>query len=99
MESQSGLLEDYLERKKKMAKYRNIGSICKAKDGKGNYLKITEDVVLKKGQILSLVDPRTLGDELLAKGLINEEVAEKMRESGLKTPSFVRFNVQVKNEA
>lgn len=79
-------------------KYRNVGSICKNKNGNGFYLKMGEDVTLCKGQILNLVDPRTLGKELLEKGLISQEVADRMTEDGAKVPSFVKFNLQIKNE-
>ena len=81
-----------------MAKYRNIGSVLKRKEGTGTYIKISEDVLLKKGTIVNLVNPRTQADELLAAGVVTEEVAERIREQNAKTPDFVKFNLQVKNE-
>ena len=39
-------------------KWLKIGSILKNKKGTGNYLKVADDVSLKKGQILNVQNPR-----------------------------------------
>lgn len=80
-----------------MAKYRNIGQVLKRKDGKGVYIKIGEDVTLKKGDFVNVTDPRTQPDELLALGVINEEVYAKMKERAAATPDFVKFTLSVKS--
>ncbi len=82
-----------------MAKYRTIGSVMKSKDfatTKETYAKIKEDVVLKAGAYINIVNPRTLADKLAGK--VDEAVLEKIRERGLKTPDFVLFELQVKTE-
>jgi hypothetical protein len=82
-----------------MAKYKTIGSVIKSKDfevTKEAYIKIKEDVTLKAGSFVSLVNPRTLADKLAGK--VSDEVLEKIRERGEKTPSFIMFELQVKNE-
>lgn len=82
-----------------MAKYKTIGSVMKSKDfatTKETYIKLKEDVTLKAGSFISLVNPRTLADKLAGK--VDEAVLEKIRERGLKTPDFVMFELQIKNE-
>lgn len=81
-----------------MAKYRQIGSVLKGKEGKGPYIKITEDITLKKGTFLNLSDPRKKPAELLALGVITEEVAAKMQEKADATPEWVKFDITVKND-
>lgn len=82
-----------------MAKYRTIGSVMKSKDydtTKETYIKLKEDVSLKAGSFINLVNPRKLADKLAGK--VSDEVLEKIRERGEKTPSFVLFELQVKSE-
>ena len=82
-----------------MAKYITIGSVMKSKDfatTKETYIKLKEDVNLKKGSFINLVNPRTLADKLAGK--VDEAVLAKIRERGEKTPDFVMFELQIKNE-
>lgn len=82
-----------------MAKYKTIGSVMKSKDfatTKESYIKIREDITLKAGSFISLVNPRTLANKLAGK--VSEEVLEKIKERGEKTPDFVLFELQVKND-
>jgi len=82
-----------------MAKYKTIGSVMKSKDfaeTKETYIKISEDVTFKAGSFISIVNPRTLANKLAGK--VSDEVLEKIRERGEKTPDFVLFQLQIKNE-
>lgn len=80
-----------------------IGSVVKNKDtSKGDYIKISNDVTLKKGDILRL---ETKKEQLanianaVKKGKLSDEVAAKLTEQANRTPDFVRFNVyQLKEE-
>jgi hypothetical protein len=44
---------------------------------------------------VSLNDPRKQADELLAKGIINEQDAAKMKERTAKLPPSIRYSMQV----
>lgn len=79
-----------------MAKTLTIGSVLKGKDGKSTYIKINEDVTLKKGQFVNLVDPRKQHEVLLGLGLISEDQAAKMAERAAQTPEWVKFNLTIK---
>ena len=82
-----------------MAKYITIGSVLKSKDfaeTKETYIKIKENVTLKAGSFVNLVNPRTLADKLAGK--VSDEVLAKIRERGEKTPDFVMFELQIKND-
>ena len=51
-------------------KWNKVGAVLKGKDGKSKYIKIDQDVSLKKGQTLQLFDPRKskfMTEERLAK--------------------------------
>lgn len=81
------------------AKYKTIGTVLKSKDfatSKETYIKLKEDVSLKAGSFINIVNPRTLADKLAGK--VSDDVLEKIRERGEKTPDFVLFELQVKNE-
>jgi len=41
----------------KKSKWQTVGKVYNRKDGTGRFLKITEDVTLKKDMILNLQDP------------------------------------------
>lgn len=78
-----------------------MGQILKGKDGKGDYIKVDADVTLKKGEFLELENASTIrkkADDLEATGKIDEDFANKLRESADKIPSFVRFRI-IKKEA
>jgi NAD(P)H-flavin reductase len=82
-----------------MAKYTTIGKVLKSKDfseSKETYIKIEKDVALKAGQYVNVVDPRKLAERLMNK--VSDEVLAKIKERGEKTPHFVLFELQVKND-
>ena len=84
----------------KKPKRKIVAQILKGKDGKGDYIKVDQDVSLKAGEFLELESSASIrkrADELLASGKIDEEFADKLREQADKIPSFVRFRV-VKKE-
>lgn len=69
-----------------------VGQVLKGKDGKGSYLKISNDVKLTKGQIVQVQSPKEqLAQAKLAfaDGKISEELMEKIEERVDKTPDFV----------
>lgn len=81
---------------KKKLKRRVIGSVVKAKEGNGSYIKIREDVVLKKGQSLRLESAKaqlTSLETAVSAGKLSEEMAEKVRERISKIPSYVMFEI------
>lgn len=60
------------------------------RDGKGNVL------AQQKNGFLELVDPRKQPDELLKAGVIQESVAEEMRERAAKLSPKVKYEVRLK---
>jgi hypothetical protein len=86
---------------KPKAKYRTVGSVLKSKDGKPDYIKISQDVTLREGQFVNLVSKasKIAGiDKAEADGKLSEELATKLREQAEKMPDFVRFNLEVREE-
>jgi hypothetical protein len=84
---------------KKMAKTKrvNIGSVVKSKEsGKPDYIKIKEDVTLRKGEFINLESKSFQLERLeavVAEGKLSEEKAEAARERINKIPDFVRFEM------
>lgn len=80
----------------------NIGSVVKGRDGKPDYIKVSNDVILSKGSILTLESKasRKAGiTKAMDAGKLPQDVAEKLLADVEKTPDFVRFNiVQLKEE-
>lgn len=62
-------------------KWTKVGTIYKGKEGKSPYMKIENDVALKKGQFVSVLNPRN------RKGITDEELA--------KIPDFVMAEVLI----
>lgn len=81
--------------------YKKVAEILKSKDPtKPDYLKITEDITLKKGDFLNLESKKSRLASLekaVENGKLSEEVAGKIREGIEKTPEFVRFQVTIKD--
>jgi hypothetical protein len=81
---------------------RVIGSVVKAKDaGKPDYIKVRDDVVLKKGQVLRLESAKFQLDSLLGAvqaGKVSEDLGEKIKERIEKIPAFVRFEIVMLEE-
>lgn len=82
-----------------MAKWSRkiVGSIVKDKDPtKPDYVKINEDIVLKKGQCLNLESKKSqiasIGEAVKA-GRMTSETAAAILENVNKMPEFVRFNI------
>lgn len=85
--------------------YKTIGSVLKSKNpGEPDYIKITEDVVLKKGEFLSLGNKSSKLESLqkaFENGKLTSDVVEKMTAQIEKTPwiekdkpdTFVRFEI------
>lgn len=81
-----------------MAKRRKVvvGSVVKGREGKPDYIKVSNDVHLKQGQFLNLetkaAQLKSLEEAVLANKL-SPEIGEKIKAQIEKTPDFVRFQV------
>jgi len=81
------------------SKYKRtvVGSVLKSKEaGKPDYIKIREDVSLKKGDILRLESKKSQLDSLesaLSANKLSAEMGVKARERIEKMPEWVRFEV------
>lgn len=78
-------------------KRSQVGSVLKSKDAsQPDYIKISEDIVLKKGDILNLESKKSQLASLeknVENGKLSGDVADKIRENIEKMPDFVRFNI------
>ena len=75
---------------------RTIGSVNKAKEGNSRYIKISEDITLKKGQYVNLESPsdQIAGlQQAMQEGKLSEDYALKQIERLRKTPDFVSFHL------
>lgn len=74
-----------------------VGSVCKSKDaGKPDYIKVRDDVVLKKGQVLRLESKKFQLDSLqgaVTSGKVSGDLSEKIKERIEKIPDWVRFEI------
>ena len=74
-----------------------VGSVCKSKDaGKPDYIKIRDDLRLRKGQILRLESKKFQLDSLqgaVSEGKLSGDLAEKIKERIEKIPDWVRFEI------
>lgn len=80
--------------------FKRVGQVLSKKpneDGTSNgvYIKISEDVTLKKGDIISVNDPRKQLPELVKSGKMKEETATKILS---KLPDFVKFELVYKTQ-
>ena len=83
-----------------MAKRIQVGAIIKGRDGKPDYIKVNEDVTLKKGEFLNLESKASKIASLTAaieNGKLSQEVGQKMLEQAEKLPEFVRFEITKSN--
>lgn len=69
--------------------WKNVGSLRKGKTG-SLYITVQEDVVLKKGDVLQLQDPRKKLEAGAAAGRMSTEAAQ---ERIAKIPDYVRYDV------
>ena len=87
-----------------MAKRINVGAVFKGKDGKPDYIKISEDLVLKKGDFLNLESKQSKIEGItkaIENGKLSEEVGNKLLENVEKTKwvekdrpdTFIRFEI------
>jgi uncharacterized Zn finger protein len=78
-------------------KRKEIGSVLKSKDpSQPDYIKINEDIVLKKGDILNLESKKSKLASLeknVENGKLSGDLADKIRESIEKMPEFIRFSI------
>jgi hypothetical protein len=74
-----------------------VGSVCKSKDaGKPDYIKVRDDVVLKKGQVLRLESKKFQLESLqgaVSSGKVSSELSEKIKDRIEKIPEWVRFEI------
>ena len=79
------------------AKRSVIGSVCKSKDtGKPDYIKVRDDLTLRKGQILRLESKKFQLESLqgaVSAGKLSSELGEKIKERIEKIPDWVRFEI------
>jgi hypothetical protein len=85
-----------------MAKYLKVGSVLRSKDNPKNYyIKMDQDVSLKKGETLSLQSKEEQLERLessLSSGKLTEDLAVKIRERLEKIPEWVKYEIQVKRD-
>lgn len=77
----------------------------KNKDAKYSRYDLSVEIVVKdaSGKVVArqtdgfvgLSDPRTQADELLAKNIINEDEAIKMKERAARLPESIRYSVSI----
>lgn len=76
---------------------KEIGAVLKSKDAtQPDYIKINEDVVLKKGDILNLESKKSKLASLeknVENGKLSGDLADKIREGIEKMPDFIRFSI------
>lgn len=74
-----------------------VGSVLKSKDTtQPDYIKIDNDVTLKKGDILNLESKKSKLVQLeknIEAGKLSGDLADKIREGIEKMPDFVRFEI------
>jgi sulfite reductase beta subunit-like hemoprotein len=69
--------------------WKKIGSLRKSQKG-SNYLKIDNDVTLKKGDVVQLQDPRKSLDAAVAAGRMDSEKAEGIK---AKIPEYIKYDL------
>lgn len=81
---------------------RVIGSVVKSKEaGKPDYIKIRDDLALRKGQTLRLESQKFQLESLLGAvqaGKVSQEMGEKIKERIDRIPDFVRFEIVLLEE-
>lgn len=74
-----------------------VGAVLKSKDpSQPDYIKINEDVTLKKGDILNLESKKSKLASLeknVENGKLSGDLADKIREGIEKMPDFIRFEI------
>lgn len=83
-------------------KRKVIGSIVKGKDGKGDYIKILNDVELKAGSFINLESKAMKQKQLdtsVAEGKLTGDLVEKIQAGIDKMPEWVRFELYTLEES
>jgi hypothetical protein len=75
-------------------KWTKVGTIRKSQK-KSLYLKLDEDLSLKKGAVLQLQDPRVSLDRMVQAGKLTED---KAKERLAKIPDYIRQEVYLISE-
>lgn len=73
-----------------------VASVLKGQDGKPNYLKVDNDVVLKKGQFLNMQTTKQERESLeanISNGKIKADMGKILLEKLEKRPDFVLANI------
>jgi hypothetical protein len=81
--------------------YKTIGSVVKGKDGKPDYIKISQDVQLIAGQFITLesaASKKASVEKAVAEGKLSEEKAANAMAAIEKIPAFVRFSLVLASE-
>ena len=81
-----------------MAKWNRtvIGSVVKGKEGKPDYIQISNDVILKKGDYLNLESKKTQlesAESAIKAGKLAGDAQAAVLERINKMPDFVRFHI------
>ena len=69
--------------------WKKLGSLRKSQKG-SLYIKLDEDISLKKGQSVQLKDPRKSLDAAVEAGRMSSEKAEEMK---AKIPEYIRYDL------
>lgn len=72
------------------SKWLDVGTVLRKKDGGGSYIRIKENVSLKKDTILQVQDPREKLDRLAEAGHMSPDEAEERK---ARIPDFVLFDI------
>lgn len=81
-----------------MSKYKRtvVGSVVKGKDGKPDYIQVSNDVILKKGDYLNLESKKTQlesAEAAIKAGKLGGDAQAAVLERINKIPDFVRFHI------
>lgn len=79
-----------------MSKRVKIGAIIKGKDGKADYIKVDNDVQLRRGMYINMESKKQQIESLskaVQEGKLSAELGEKLLASAEKIPDFVRFEL------
>jgi hypothetical protein len=74
-----------------------VGSVCKSKEaGRPDYIKIRDELTLRKGQILRLESKKFQLESLdsaVSSGKLSSDLGDKIRDRIEKIPDWVRFEI------
>jgi hypothetical protein len=74
-----------------------VGSVCKSKEaGRPDYIKVRDELTLRKGQILRLESKKFQLESLdsaVSSGKLSSDLGDKIRDRIEKIPDWVRFEI------